>query len=324
MIDYSEFFTKIAENPLVQIEDKLRQILEQKLHKRAHGHLPKWLDIIASMPSIEPSVIDLTTDAITIGAMSDSSPEQRQQLRDGLMHFKPWRKGPFSLFGIDIDTEWQSNMKWDRVAKVISPLKDRLVLDVGCGNGYYAWRMLGVGAKMVVGIDPSWQFLMQHLALSRYIPDPNFYLLPLTLEDFPRDHQLFDTVFSMGVLYHRRSPLDHILELGSLLTKGGELVLETIVVDGEDGYSLLPAGRYAKMNNVWFLPSCLTLKSWLERCGFIDVNIADLSTTSIEEQRSTEWMSFESLDDYLHPDDETKTVEGYPAPKRVIMTATKG
>lgn len=323
MIDYSEFFERISENDLIKLGPDLQNVIQDKLGSRVHGNLSDWLDIISSFPDINPSKIDLNADVVKIGTADDISEAQQADLRQGLMQFKPWRKGPFSLFGVDIDTEWRSNFKWDRVAQVISPLNDRLVLDVGCGNGYYAWRMLGAGARFVIGIDPSWQSLIQHLAIARYIERPNFFLLPLMMEQFPRRYQLFDTVFSMGVLYHRRSPLDHILELASVLRKGGELVLETIVVDGEDGYSLLPSGRYAKMNNVWFLPSCQTLKSWIERCGFVDVKIADVSTTSLDEQRATEWMSFESLEDYLDPNDSSKTVEGYPAPKRAIITATK-
>ncbi|THB72544.1 MAG: tRNA 5-methoxyuridine(34)/uridine 5-oxyacetic acid(34) synthase CmoB [Gammaproteobacteria bacterium] len=323
MIDYSEFFERIAENQLIKLGPELVEVLESKFGSRVHSSFSAWLDIIESFPEISPSIIDFNQDVVTIGQPNDITQAQQEQIKQGLMNFKPWRKGPFRLFGIDIDTEWRSNMKWHRVAKVISPLKGRVVLDVGCGNGYYGWKMLGEGARFVVGIDPSWQSLTQHLALSKFIEKPDFFLLPLTLEQFPKRFPLFDTVFSMGVLYHRRSPLDHILDLASLLHKGGELVLETIVVDGEEGYSLLPSGRYAKMNNVWFLPSCATLKCWMERCGFADVKIADISTTLLEEQRATEWMSFESLEDYLDSDDRSITVEGYPAPKRAILTGIK-
>ncbi len=323
MIDYSDFFERITENDLIKLGPELQDAIQSKLGSRVHGNLSDWLDTIASFPKVNPSQIDFNDPVVKIGTENDISKGQQLALKHGLLQFKPWRKGPFSLFGVDIDTEWRSNLKWDRVSQVISPLDNRLVLDVGCGNGYYAWRMLGAGARFVIGIDPSWQSIIQHQAISHFIERPNFYLLPLTMEQFPRQHQLFDTVFSMGVLYHRRSPLDHIMELASVLRKGGELVLETIVVDGKEGYSLLPSGRYAKMNNVWFLPSCLTLKSWLERCGFVEVKIADVSATSLDEQRATEWMSFESLEDYLDPADNSKTVEGYPAPQRAILTGIK-
>jgi tRNA (mo5U34)-methyltransferase len=49
--------------------------------------------------------------------------------------------------------------------------------------------------------------------------------------------------------------------------------------------------------------------------------MVDISTTSIEEQRSTEWMKFESLKDFLDPEDPSKTVEGHPAPIRAVFVA---
>jgi len=125
----------------------------------------------------------------------------------------------------------------------------------------------------------------------------------------------------MGVLYHRRSPLDHLYELRACLRSGGELVLETLVIEGEEGTVLMPEGRYAKMRNVWFFPSIATMELWLRRCDFKDVRCVDVSTTSLDEQRATQWMTFESLADFLDPDDRTKTIEGHPAPMRAVFTA---
>jgi len=77
------------------------------------------------------------------------------------------------------------------------------------------------------------------------------------------------------------------------------------------------------MRNIWFIPTPAALQRWLRRCGFIDVKIADVSATSLDEQRSTEWMRFESLKDFLDPDDLSKTVEGLPAPRRAILVARR-
>jgi tRNA (mo5U34)-methyltransferase len=49
--------------------------------------------------------------------------------------------------------------------------------------------------------------------------------------------------------------------------------------------------------------------------------VVDVNVTSTQEQRSTEWMSFHSLENFLDPDDHSKTIEGYPAPRRAIITA---
>ncbi len=125
----------------------------------------------------------------------------------------------------------------------------------------------------------------------------------------------------MGILYHRRSPMDHLQELRDCLRPGGQLVLETLVIEGELGHTLVPQGRYARMGNVWFLPSCETLMSWLKKMGFEEPELIDVSVTTTDEQRSTDWMCFHSLSDFLDPEDHSKSIEGHPAPRRAIITA---
>ena len=197
------------------------------------------------------------------------------------------------------------------------------VLDVGCGSGYHCWRMLGDGAAEVIGIDPTPLFVMQFSALQKYMQQDNIWVLPVGIQDVPKKLQAFDSVFSMGILYHRRSPMDHLQDLKDALRPGGQLVLETLVIEGERGDTLVPEERYARMGNVWFLPSCDTLIAWLAKMGFVDVELIDVTVTSTEEQRSTDWMRFHSLSDFLDPNDHSKSIEGHPAPRRAIITAQK-
>jgi len=245
----------------------------------------------------------------------------KSPLHSQLKALHPWRKGPYNLFGIHIDTEWRSDWKWNRLKNHIAPLEHRLVLDVGCGNGYHCWRMLGAGAKTVIGIDPMMLNVMQFQLVRKLYGEAPVYVLPMGIEDMPYGLKAFDTAFSMGVLYHRRSPIDHLMELRDCLKPGGELVLETLVIDGGLGQVLLPEDRYARMRNVWFLPSCDTLIGWLKRCGFKNIRLVDVTVTSIEEQRTTEWMTFHSLKDFLDAENPQLTCEGLPAPKRAIVIA---
>ncbi|PCI28559.1 MAG: tRNA 5-methoxyuridine(34)/uridine 5-oxyacetic acid(34) synthase CmoB, partial [SAR324 cluster bacterium] len=200
-----------------------------------------------------------------------------------------------------------------------SPLKNRTILDVGCGNGYHCWRMAGAGASFVLGIDPSILAVMQYQTLHHFIGPKEVYVTPHRLEELPGELNYFDTVFSMGILYHRRSPIDHIYELKECLKPGGELVLETLVVNGDINTILVPEGRYAQMRNVWFIPSCLMMENWLSRCGFLDVKCIESNHTSLDEQRSTDWMPFSSLPQFLDPKNSSRTIEGLPAPMRATF-----
>jgi tRNA (mo5U34)-methyltransferase len=321
MIDYQPLYNTLLDAKADTWVKLLPQQLAFVFDSTRHGTLEQWQAIVESLPKLTTTHRILDADAVQIGRSDDLPEADRMQLQHRLKALHPWRKGPYNLFGIKMDTEWRSDWKWDRLKNHITPINHRLVLDVGCGNGYHCWRMLGAGAKMVVGIDPLLLNVMQFQLVRNLYGEAPVYVLPLAIEAVPYGLKAFDTVFSMGVLYHRRSPIDHLLELRDCLQPGGELVLETLVIDGRLGEVLLPEGRYARMRNVWFLPSCETLMSWLKRCGFINIRLIDVTTTSIEEQRSTEWMQFHSLKDFLSAENPQVTCEGLPAPKRAIFIA---
>ncbi|MBD9398352.1 tRNA 5-methoxyuridine(34)/uridine 5-oxyacetic acid(34) synthase CmoB [Pseudomonas sp. PDM11] len=317
-MDLDALQAELAGTPLQDWSADLPGQIDAKL-AIGHGDLQRWYAAVEALPTLNAEQIDLREDFHLGGPCDDAT---RAALDSALRGLIPWRKGPFHTFGVHVDTEWRSDWKWQRVAPHLD-LRGRRVLDVGCGNGYYMWRMLGAGARSVVGIDPNWLFLCQFLAMKNYLPDMPAWHLPLGIEELPAKLLGFDTVFSMGVLYHRRSPIDHLLELKDCLRKGGELVLETLVVEGDAQQVLVPEDRYAQMRNVWFLPSVPALELWLRRAGFLDVRCVDVSVTSVEEQRSTEWMRYQSLPEFLDPLDHRRTVEGLPAPRRAVMVARK-
>ncbi|WP_442797955.1 tRNA 5-methoxyuridine(34)/uridine 5-oxyacetic acid(34) synthase CmoB [Pantoea vagans] len=321
MIDFGRFYQQIAVGPLAKWLEVLPAQISEWQRENLHGHFRDWYKSLEYLPLLEPQKLDLL-HSVTADR-DDISDRHRQGIEKLLRNLMPWRKGPYFLYGTHINTEWRSDWKWERVLPHISPLAGRTVLDVGCGSGYHMWRMIGAGAHMVVGIDPMQLFLVQFEAVRKLLNDDRrAHMLPLGIEQLPA-LQAFDTVFSMGVLYHRRSPLDHLLQLKNQLVSGGELVLETLVIEGDVNQVLVPGERYAQMRNVFFIPSAEALKSWLEKSGFVDVRIVDFALTTTEEQRRTDWMTSESLAEFLDPEDPSKTVEGYPAPLRAVLVATK-
>lgn len=322
-MDYDSFFDILSHSRLASWLDVLPDQVRAATAPGIHGDLGRWLEALSAVPRGFASSIDLSSDVVRAGAEGDLSTGDLQTLRETLKKFCPWRKGPFQIYGIDIDTEWRSDWKWARLADRISPLKGRTVLDVGCGSGYHTWRMYGAGASLAIGIDPYLLYVFQYQILRRVLGDLPVYVLPVGVDELPETLTGFDTVFSMGILYHRRSPLDHLMQLWKLLQPGGELVMETLIIEGEEGQVLVPSDRYAKMRNVWFLPSTPSLVGWMKRCGFTDVEVVDVTPTTIQEQRATEWMPFESLSDFLDPLHSHRTVEGYPAPVRALVIAKK-
>jgi tRNA (mo5U34)-methyltransferase len=322
MIDFGDFYQIIAKNKLSHWLEVLPAQLANWQRQNNDNRFNQWLNSIKHLPSKTPFQIDLLHN-VTVNSEYPISSGEQQRITQLLKTMMPWRKGPFHLYGIDIDTEWRSDWKWERLINHIDNLEGKIVLDVGCNSGYHLWRMIGAGAELAVGIDPMALYLCQFEAIRKLLGnDQRAHLLPLGIEQLPKLNA-FDTVFSMGVLYHRRSPLDHLFQLKDQLVEGGQLILETLIIDGDEHQALMPGDRYAQMRNVYFIPSVPTMINWLNKCGFSDIKVIDISQTSLDEQRKTEWMESDSLADFLDPDDPTKTIEGYPAPMRAVFIAKK-
>lgn len=274
------------------------------------------------LPVVTPSIIELDKNIPIIGRENDLSTNEQSQLIQGLKNLMPWRKGPYSHFGIQIDSEWQSFYKWNRILPHLPNLKEKNVLDIGCNNGYYLFRMASQHPNLLIGIDPYPIFFYQFRAIYRYLKLKNLFYLPIGTEELGVFTKLFHVVFCMGILYHRASPIDTLKQIRQTMKKEGVLILETITYPGDDSTAFFPKDRYAKMRNVYFLPTIPCLINWLDRAGFRNCKIISTDKTTISEQRKTDWMTFESLKEYLDPNDSEKTIEGYPTPQRSILIAT--
>jgi len=320
-MNYEPLIERWLADPLLQAwAQALPAQIEAGFNPKRYGDLQRWRAALESLPDLPAGQVHLDQSAVGVSG-SPLSSQQAAALEDALRGLHPWRKGPFRLFDIEIDTEWRSDWKWDRVQPHLDTLTGKRVLDIGCGSGYHAWRMLGAGASEVIGIEPTPLFVLQFWALQRYIQAHGISVLPLGIEHIPPQLRAFDTVFSMGLLYHRRSPFDHLVQLRDCLTDTGELVLETLVVEGDENTVFVPPGRYARMGNVWCIPSPEALSKWLKKVGFKEVSIVDITVTTVDEQRQTSWMQFHSLSHFLDPNDPSKTIEGHPAPMRAILIA---
>lgn len=290
-----------------------------------HGHADDYEAVLAELENLagggEPPAAVLKDGSVQVPGFSGNN----AALEPVLAKLKPWRKGPWNFGGVTVDTEWRSDWKWNRLAPHIFRLDGRRVLDVGCGSGYHLWRAALAGASVCLGLEPFLLSCSQFMATVAGIPKAVENaavpaVIPITLEEVPKS-AWFDTVFSMGLLSHQRSPFDHLAGLAQMLRPGGELVLENLVVT--DRQLLVPTDRYAKMRNVWFIPSPAELETWLARAGFVNIRTVDVAKTEPGEQRRTPWMEFESLENFLDRADSARTIEGHPAPQRAILLASK-
>ena len=297
--------------------DKVKFLTEKDVKGR------ELYSLVQKLAGIHATGFDFTSDYVSIGMNEDAAAIGINEVRETLLSMWPWRKGPFRMFGIDIETEWRSDFKWNRVIPHLRSLEGRHILDIGSSNGYYMFRMLPHNPAMVTGIEPYTNFYMQFMLLNTLARRDNIFTLPLRFEEITGLTKKFNTVFCMGILYHRRSPIDFLRDIYSMMTADGELVLETLIVEGEEHISLVPEERYAKMPNVYFIPTVPVLISWLKKAGFRNPRCVDITKTDFQEQRKTEWVNTESLEDFLDAGDQAKTVEGYPAPVRAVIIAEK-
>ncbi len=280
-------------------------------------------EILKNLPTIEDAVLDFDR-AISVLSSKITS-KDKEKIYKSAQHFIPWRKGPFNLFDIEIDAEWRSDQKWDRLKLSKEEIENKVILDIGCNNGYFLFKMAEFRPQLALGIDPvlpCWaQFhFIQHFAKAQRI---QFELWKA--EDLEHFYEMFDLIFSMGIIYHHKDPLGQLIAIRKALRPGGTLILETIGIQGEESYALFPEDRYTKMKNIYFIPTLSCLINWAKKAKFKDIEVISMAKTTKEEQRLTSWCPppIHNFSDFLNPDDEEKTIEGYPAPYRFALKMKK-
>ena len=268
---------------------------------------------------------DFSNSLVQLGKEGEVDEIMQNKILEAAKGLIPWRKGPFQILGQEIDAEWRSDFKWDRLKKHLISLKGKKVLDIGCNNGYFLFRMLEQKPAYLLGIDPYPPYYFQFQFLQSLAQEPNAFFELFGVEHLHYFHELFDVIFSMGIIYHQRHPLEQLITIRNALKPGGQMILETIGIPGENSVALFPEDRYAQMRNVYFVPTLSCLINWVKKAKFIEIEVISDTLLTNEEQRNTPWCPtpYKSLDEFLDPNDKTRTVEGHPAPRRFCISARK-
>ncbi|MGB6329760.1 MAG: tRNA 5-methoxyuridine(34)/uridine 5-oxyacetic acid(34) synthase CmoB [Halarcobacter sp.] len=300
----------------------LEELKKKKEDCRSWKNVQPWYDQLLKVFELKKDNLKIDYgDWFSIGKKENLSPQEFDLIVETAKKLIPWRKGPFNIFGLEIDSEWQSNIKYNLIRPHFN-LKDKVVADIGCNNGYYMFRMLEDKPKKLVGFDPSALTLHQFEFINHFLKSDIIYEM-LGVEHLEYYNHKFDFIFMLGVLYHRPDPVGTLKSLARGLNSKGEILIDTFMIDGEEELCLTPNKRYSKIPNIYFIPTISALKNWLSRAGFENIEVIAITTTTSDEQRKTSWSFDQSLEDFLDKDDSSKTVEGYPAPKRVYMKARK-
>ena len=307
-------------NSKIQIQD-FTNALEQH-YRRISQESDQYQESIEIAEGFKTKYLEIS-DIVQFGNADEYDSNQLKQLKKALEAYIPWRKGPFRFFDIHIDSEWQSQLKYNRLKPHLPELNDKTVFDMGCNNAYYMYRLLELNPKLVLGVDLIAKYKYGFEMMQAIHKVENLFLEPIGFEALQFFNEFFDIIFCMGILYHHRSPIEILQLCHKSMKKGAKLIIETLGIGSEASVCLFPQGRYAKMRNVWFIPSKSALINWVLRNGFKKPQIIHSERMEVEEQRTTKWAPFDSFAQFLDPGDEGLTIEGYERPHRIYLICEK-
>ncbi len=116
MIDYQPLIDRWRHGELERWAALLSGQVRRGLSRERYGDLEHWLAALDRLPEIAADSVRLDSPRVGADAVRRPPAAVMAALRDALMALHPWRKGPFELFGLHLDTEWRSDWKWDRFA----------------------------------------------------------------------------------------------------------------------------------------------------------------------------------------------------------------
>ncbi|MWC29368.1 class I SAM-dependent methyltransferase [Paenibacillus sp. MMS18-CY102] len=140
----------------------------------------------------------------------------KQNKYDDQGFFDKYKEMPRSIGGLESAGEWPA------LKQLIPNLKDKRVLDLGCGYGWHCRYAREHGARSVVGVDISAKMLER---AKSYGGDPAITYIQLPIEDIDFAAGQFDVVISSLALHYIADFEAVCRRIAHALTPGGTFVL---------------------------------------------------------------------------------------------------
>lgn len=127
-------------------------------------------------------------------------------------------------YGWTSESAQSTSFIYDKLVAMLSKEKNKCILDMGCGNGDIANRLIAEG-YCVYGVDAS----EQGVAIANRITPNHFFVMDFDRGRFPEElsQVQFDTIISTEVIEHLYSPETYIKQCARYLGKGGILIIST-------------------------------------------------------------------------------------------------
>lgn len=279
--------------------------------------------ILSLLSHIGEQSLDVLGPEVKIGHKTKLKRTDLIDLQYCLRAFIPWKKGPYSFFGQRINSEWNSYLKWQKIKPFLGDIEGKTVADLGCHNGYFMFKMLALKPELVIGFDPVIKLFYNFQFMQSLIRTRRLVFEPLGIEHIKYFRGFFDRILCLGLLYHLKDPVSSLQEIHQSLRSGGKIIVDCQGIPGDGSYALFPAKKYAGASGVWFVPTKECVIHWMKRAQFKKIHCFYDETLQSHEQRASTWAPISSLKDYLNPKDLTKTIEGYPAPRRFYIEGSK-
>lgn len=120
--------------------------------------------------------------------------------------------------------DYNSSIEVPSMLRNIDDVKNKTILDIGCGFGDHAQRLIAKGARKILGIDASSQLIS--LAKSKKIPRTEFMVCDMD-KKLPLKDKTFDIVYSSLAIHYSKNINKLFREINRVLRDNGLFLFST-------------------------------------------------------------------------------------------------